>query len=343
VSDPRPFLKATAMFSGMSDLEINAVSAFLEPARLRAGESVFREGERGRSLYIVRTGRISSYVVQDDGSIRVVGKYGPGDFFGEMAVIEDAPRSATCVAETDAELMALDALDFYRIVYEHPMLALRMSRAMVSVMAGWLSETYDVLDQMARWGETARKRAITDSVTGLFNRRFLEEVLSSRLARGTEGGARYALLMMDLDAFHGVNAKFGTVAGDAALSLSGAMIGAAIERIAAADGKANPCAVAARLSGDDFSALASVADEAGALSLAEEIRAAVEALPFEFRSGPSGKAETTRISVSIGIAMAEIRGDSPKALMARADDALLEAKKSGRNRVVIRKKKGETA
>jgi diguanylate cyclase (GGDEF)-like protein len=339
MSDPREFLPASSMFAGMSGLEINAVSAFLEPVRFRSGESVFREGERGRTLYVVRTGRVSAYSVQEDGSIRAIGRYGPGDFFGEMAVIEDAPRSATCVAETDAELMALDALDFYRIVYEHPMLAIRMSSAMVSVMAGWLTENYDVLDQMARWGETARRRAITDSVTGLFNRRFLEEALASRLALMRGGKSRCALMMMDLDAFHGVNERFGLEGGDAALSLAGAMIGSVAEREGASSAAGEPGAVAARLSGDEFALLVSVKDEEGALSMAEELRSSVASLPFEVRSGPSGVTAGARLSLSVGLALAE-EEEKPDRLMGRADEALLAAKRAGRNRVVAWKKGG---
>jgi diguanylate cyclase (GGDEF)-like protein len=328
MSGPAEILAASSMFAGMSDLELNAVGAFLEPIRIHAREMVFREGERGSCMYVVRTGKAAAYVLQQDGSQRCIGRYGPGDFFGEMAVIEDAPRAASCVSETDVELLMLEALDFYRIVYEHPMIGVRMAQAMVSVMVGWLSETAGFLDEMVRWGETARKRAITDSLTGLFNRRFLEEVMLSRLSHAGEGGRRASLLMMDLDGFHGVNERFGTEAGDAALGLTGAAIGNIVEGIADAG-------IAARLSGDEFAVLLEARREEEALAVAEEIRAAISALPIEFKTGSEALPESGKLTISAGVAMAMQVREKPATLFERADAALLEAKRSGRDCVKL--------
>jgi len=336
LGDPAETLRASSMFAGMSELELAAVGAFLEALRVPAGEAVFREGERGSAMYIVRSGRVAAFSVQLDGSLRTIGSYGPGDFFGEMAVIEDAPRSATCVAQSDVELLALEAIDFFRIVYEHPMIGLRMASAMVEVMAGWLSENFELLDQMARWGETARKRAITDSVTGLFNRRFLEEALAARLSRGIAGTRRCALIMMDIDGFHAVNAEFGQAAGDSTLGLVGALISGACDEL----GRRGAEAVAARLSGDEFAMLVSVHAMDDALAAAEGLRSGVQALPLEFRASPGSPARAFKISMSLGLAMADAGEREGARLFERADAALLSAKRGGRNRVEVFSRSG---
>ena len=77
------------LFRDMSGLEVNAVSAFLEPRRYSKGSVVFREGESGKELFIVRYGRVGSYVTQPDGTRRDVYEFTPGVLFGEMAIIEE--------------------------------------------------------------------------------------------------------------------------------------------------------------------------------------------------------------------------------------------------------------
>jgi glutaminase len=87
----------------MSGLEVNAVSAFLAPRRFLKGDIVFfpARARPARSSSIVRTGRIGSFATLPDGSRRDIYEFGPGLLFGEMAIIEDEPRSATCWAKED--------------------------------------------------------------------------------------------------------------------------------------------------------------------------------------------------------------------------------------------------
>jgi len=311
----------------MSGLEVNAVAAFLEPRRFISGDTVFREGESGKELFIVRSGRIGSYVSQTDGTRREVYEFAPGVLFGEMAIIEDEPRSATCYAKEDSELLVLDGIDFYRLVWEHPAIGVKLLSSIGRVMTAWLDEASGFLGGLVRWGEAARRRAVTDELTGLFNRRFLEETMATRFAAGSGSTRRSALLMLDIDRFRDINACFGAAGGDTAIAATAAAFAPLFR-----EGE-----VGARLSGDEFSVFLPGAGIERALELGEEMRVAVEALRIELPSLCDGKPTLVSLTVSVGAAASSAGGPGrvadPQGLVAAADKALFRAKEGGRNRV----------
>lgn len=313
-------LAQSRLFSSMSREELALVEGFLETRRLTKGQVLFREGEVGSELYLVRTGSMSSWVAQDDGSRRELYAFHPGDHFGEMAVIETAPRSATCYALEDTELLVLAAIDFYRLVWEHPVPGVRILNDLIGVMSHWLDEASGFLGDMVRWGEAARKRSVTDDLSGLFNRRFLDEALRLRFSRGSPETRASSLLMLDIDRFRDINSSFGPEAGDAVIANAGTAFG----RIVAEPG------IAARLSGDEFAVFLPGMAKEEALVVAERLRLAAESLYLEFRSGPGKEPRRVSISVSIGVAAGSERADS---LVKEADRALYLAKEGGRNRV----------
>ena len=321
------FIAGLPLFKCMSGLEVNAVAAFLEPRRFISGDTVFREGESGKELFIVRSGLIGSYVAQTDGTRREVYEFAPGVLFGEMAIIEDEPRSATCYAKEDSELLVLDGIDFYRLVWEHPAIGVKLLASMARVMTEWLDEASGFLGGLVRWGEAARRRAVTDELTGLFNRRFLEETMATRFAAGSGSARRSALLMLDIDRFRDINARFGAKGGDAAIAVTAAAFAPLFR-----EGE-----VGARLSGDEFSVFLPGAGMERALELGEQMRAAAEALRIELPSPSDGAPTLASLTVSVGAAASSTEGSDrvadPGALVAAADKALFRAKESGRNRI----------
>lgn len=312
----------TPLFLGMSGLELNAVSAFLEPRRYAKGQVICRRGDKGTEMFIVRSGRVASLAVDRDGNERELYEFGPGRFFGEMSIIENEPRSATCVALEDTELLVLEGLDFYRLVWEHPMIGSRMLASMARVMSGWLDEASGFLHDLVRWGEAARKRAVTDELSGLFNRRFIEEASRARFARSSGEPPLCSALMLDLDRFHALNERYGTKAGDSIIAAAGAAYGRLIR-----EGD-----VAARLAGDEFAFFMPEAGPEEALAAAERIRAGTESLVLELAL-PGGGLNRVSLSASIGIASSPFDAADPTGLFAAADKALFRAKELGRNRV----------
>ena len=94
----------------------------------RAGEVIFAAGDVGDGLYVIETGRVQISAVVNRGDPRPLASIGTGDFFGEMAVVDDAPRSATAVAETDATAFFISRAEMMQMLNRHPGLTLTLIR-----------------------------------------------------------------------------------------------------------------------------------------------------------------------------------------------------------------------
>jgi CRP-like cAMP-binding protein len=111
--DLKAFLVATPFFGGLSDASLDLLISMLVERRIDVGATVVAEGEQGRSMYVVHSGElVVSKLVEPGRAIRIAG-LGPGDFFGEMTLIEMQNRSATVVAETPTVLYELTARNLY--------------------------------------------------------------------------------------------------------------------------------------------------------------------------------------------------------------------------------------
>lgn len=317
------FLESIPLFEGLSGLELNAVSAFLERRIVPRGKVVFREGDQGQELFIVRSGKIGSCVKQADGTVRRIYDFEAGRFFGEMAIVEGQPRSATCWAMVDSELLVLEGIDFYRLVFEHPIIGYKVLSAIGKTMVGWLDESSRFLNDLVRWGETARRRSVEDPLTGLFNRRFLEESLETRFTALSAGGRKLALVMMDLDRFREINASHGTSGGDLAIQSVSVALKPALR-----DGD-----IPAHLSGDEFAFLLPDTGYEEALAVAERLRSSVDQLVLNLAPAGASRRSIVSVTASLGVAVAPIHASSHRELLAVADRALARAKETGRNRV----------
>lgn len=160
--------------------------------------------------------------------------------------------------------------------------------------------------------------AATDSLTGLANRRRLDQVLRLEWARAQRNRRPLAILMVDIDHFKAFNQRHGHAGGDHALREVAKTIERAIRR---------PADLAARYGGEEFQVVLPETELAGALMLAERIRADVQALPlFGEDSLP------ITVSIGIGLYIPGTQQDLAR-LLGAADEALYRAKAAGRNRV----------
>lgn len=154
---------------------------------------------------------------------------------------------------------------------------------------------------------------VTDTLTGLFNRRKLDEVLSQECERASRTGAPLAVILADIDNFKSVNDLYGHQTGDQLLVAFATLLQQGVRKVD----------TVARWGGEEFMILCPDTDLAGACTVAESIRSAV---------ARHGFATVGRKTCSFGVS--EYRpGDSPQAIIKRADGALYAAKHGGRNQV----------
>jgi two-component system cell cycle response regulator len=162
--------------------------------------------------------------------------------------------------------------------------------------------------------------AVTDQLTGLHNRRYMAGQLDSLVKRAGLGGDPVAALLIDIDHFKKINDGFGHDVGDEVLREFALRLASNVRAIDL------PC----RYGGEEFTVIMPDTQLADALRIAERIRMHVSGSPFRVAHG----SELLTVTISIGVSATSGAGDTPETLLKRADEAVYEAKKSGRNAVV---------
>ncbi len=188
-------MKSIVLLKDMPERTIQALAEFLKPRRFATGAVVFKEGGRGMSMYFVASGRIRIYKRTASGSSRQLAIVGPGYFFGEMALVDEVPRSASAAAAEPCLLFELYSGDLEHWVKESAPQALQFFAALSHVMARRLRNTskeltlhFDLSDLLGNHQKPERE----------FIREALEHVLSyleggwsaaAYLSSNGEGGA----------------------------------------------------------------------------------------------------------------------------------------------------------
>ena len=177
--------------------------------------------------------------------------------------------------------------------------------------------------------DRARLRRLTlfDDTTMAFNHRYLVPRLGEEMERATRAGSEVSLLYMDLDHFKSVNDKFGHAVGDVVLRMFADRVRKAVRRID----------VLVRRGGEEFVLVMPATSATQALATGQRIQHTLATEELELPSSPSsGVPHGLRIrqTVSVGVATWDLR-ESPEHLERRADSAMYEAKRLGRNRVVV--------
>lgn len=148
-------LKGTPLFRDVPGEGLKRLSDFIQEKTVRAGELVFAEHDLGDEMYLVRSGRVS---IQQDvaGERTTVDVVTTGGHFGEMAIIDDRPRSATAVAEEDTSLLVLHKNDFRSAVHDYPDIAFEVFRELTRRLRQSDNRYRELMEDARRLGLEAR-------------------------------------------------------------------------------------------------------------------------------------------------------------------------------------------
>ncbi len=182
------------------------------------------------------------------------------------------------------------------------------------------NQTVNALENAQIHAKTRRK-AVMDALTGLYNHGYFQETLANMGREHTESGQPYTILMMDLDNFKQVNDTYGHLVGDEVLKAVAPAINSCIRR---GD-------ISARYGGEEFAVLLPHCDHRKADVIAERIRNAVAAITLRFDKIE----ETVQVTLSIGMASYPDHGEGHRTILEKADHALYDAKRHGKNRVFL--------
>jgi len=232
-----------------------------------------------------------------------------------------AARVSAGDLDVDVPVRTRSEIGYLTEVFNHMVAKLRQGRQELAAANEALLEKNKQLEELS----------ITDSLTGLYNRSHLMETLAGEVARSRRHNRPFTLLIMDIDHFKTYNDTYGHLAGDEALRRTGLLLKESIRS----------CDYAARYGGEEFILILPETGADDGVGMAERLRNQIA----EKEMGSDG--EPLNVTVSVGVASFPRDGDDPHSLMKRADAALYEAKRRGRNRVVLsgesRKKKRQEA
>ncbi len=290
----------------------NTEPAFLEKlsGRTRVVEfapeaRIVELGDPGDALYILVEGKVQVLYPGRSDDFELA-RLGPGEFFGEMALLNRKPRSATIRALTPVQALALGRDDFRDVLIEAP----RIGIGLLEILSNRIRNADEQISGLS-------EEALRDPLTSLLNRRAFHERLREEVERQARYDDVFSLILLDVDHFDTVNDSFGHEAGDRVLAWIGRLL---TEHTRTAD-------VPFRIGGEEFAVLAP------ATSGEEAEHAARRLVQVVDEARPPLEAEV-RLTLSGGFASCPSDGKNGAALYAAADHALLRAKAEGRNRVL---------
>ena len=238
------------------------------------------------------------------------------DRIAEMCLSLDIPSDNVKPLSTLLQ-EANEGLSDLNLAYEKLLADYKMEKQQAEMLAQELRITND---KLMKANNELKAISVRDSLTGLYNRRYLFDLLENELGRVERYGVCFSIMICDIDYFKLINDTYGHQVGDLVLQ---ALSDKASETIRDAD-------VLARYGGEEFVMVMPQTDRKGAMNLAERLRLAVESMEIPAHD------ELLKITVSVGVTTCQPGTDriTVSELVDRADKALYKAKRTGRNRVL---------
>ena len=304
--DPKE-LEHISLFQGV---EIESIQHLLAPCtvqNLKPGDLLIESGKPNRLMYALLSGHLRIHLDIEEDPITVLE---PGEIVGELSVVDGQATSAHVVADGECRVLGIDENTAWGLMRTSHNVAYNLIKVLAQRLRGGnsvISTTQELQREYERY-------AVVDGLTGLYNRRWLDEMLPGQIERCRETYRDLSILIMDLDGFKNYNDTYGHLAGDHVLVTVGTTLA----------GSMRAGEMIARYGGDEFIIL--MPDVT--IDLLKNVAAR---LKKSVREAPLGTewAHLPPIGISIGwTQMTE--EDTSSTLIARADEALYQDKESGR-------------
>ena len=148
----KAFLREVRLFKNVGAEDLAVLATSLRERPLRKGQVLFREGDAGSEMFLLRRGSIVISKTVTGRVEQVLARMGPGDFFGEMSLFDRSPRSATVQADADSTLLVLDRAALARMTEQSPRAAAAFFQSLVHVFIDRLRASGDLVAEVTRWG-----------------------------------------------------------------------------------------------------------------------------------------------------------------------------------------------
>lgn len=314
VKDISHALEVSRLFRGIGLESIEYLLPSCQILDIEAGEALLRQRMHNDCVFVLLAGNLQVHLLQPPDqeitSIRA------GECAGEMSVIDGGAVSADVIADQASRVLRIPQDVLWSMVGASHGLALNLLYILSTRMRFDNKLIVESLHARREFEQAAQ----TDALTGLHNRRWLNDAFARQMARCSEDGQAFCLVMIDIDHFKRINDSDGHVAGDHAL----VAVAAALTK------HIRPMDFLVRFGGEEFALGLPGTDCDEALEVADRLRHVIECLALPFRNSHP----LPHLTVSLGVARMQ-QGQTLDALIAAADAALYRAKEGGRNRVVL--------
>lgn len=301
-------LAASPLGCGVAPEPLQRLLAGVRIRAVDTGTRVLDPGARHEALIVVLSGALGLFA--DESARLPLAVLGPGECIGEQALIDPRSSAAGAVAATETSRLAvLDIGRCWEAMRGAPVIALNVLERLAAA---------------ARRGQPERQRAFetaagVDAVTGLHNRRWMDEMFERELLRCERGGLRAALLMVGVDHLEQINRSLGHAAGDRLLLRLAELVQRSLR----------PHDLCARRGGDEICVLLPEIGLRAARQAAERMRERIAAQP-------AALSQDVQVAYTVSIGVAEWNSEVPlDQLLRAAASALRAAKQGGRNRIEV--------
>ena len=303
-----------AMLEGVTALQREALLKVGAARELSSGDVLIRQGEPAAAMHFVLRGTLG--IALGESTADPIAVVGAGETVGELGVITGEPATAFVVAQESTALLSLGEDEFWELVQtSHP-----FAVNLIVKLAERLRKNNATVSTNIEKRRLYERAAMFDGLTGIHNRRWLDETLHRLVVRHERDEEPLCVALIDIDHFKKFNDTHGHEVGDLVLTTVAATL---VKNL-------RPTDLVARFGGEEFVILFPQTVPADALLAGERVREIVSQMVVKKADG----AELPRVTISMGIAPL-VHGEKPAETLKAADVAMYEAKHGGRNQVRV--------
>jgi diguanylate cyclase (GGDEF)-like protein len=299
------------LFRNVRFEDIDALLKDCPVRELKTGSVLIAAGDTGTQVFALLSGKLTVHLSAPDNE--PIASLEAGESVGELSLLDGKPSAAFVVAAEPSRVLEVDEPLCWSLLRSSHQVAVNL----LQVMAGRLRCNYDFISVGLRIRDEYRRKASMDWLTGLYNRRWLDEVLPRQMMRSAGCGSSLSMILIDVDHFKKFNDTRGHQAGDFALFALARLVRQHLR----------PTDMVARYGGEEFVAVLPDTGREGAYIVAERLREGVADFPLVLPD----ETKLPGITISVGVAEMDA-GQTMEKFIEQADVALYRAKASGRNR-----------
>jgi diguanylate cyclase (GGDEF)-like protein len=298
-----------------NDVNFNSIMPLLSDCTARnmaKNETLIKTGETNTNVYLILSGSFNVHLTPENTD--PVAVLYPGQSMGEIAVIDHQPASAYVSAAEDSRVLIIDEEVMWSLIGSSHAIA----NNLLLVLSKRLRHGNSVINKIKGLLKEYEHNATVDALTGLYNRRWLDNTMERVMHRCHKNNETLCVMMIDIDRFKSYNDNYGHLAGDIALRTVSQTIKQHLR----------PEDMVTRFGGEELFALLPGMDIKGTLTIADRLRVAIKQTPITNEDDEP----LPSVTVSIGIAQM-FDHDDPNKLIEAADRVMYTAKHTGRDKV----------